>query len=235
MREHGHELLRPAAPSLLGGGPADLLGELGAVRHEADPAGHRLGHARVPRSEEVRLQGRGEQHAAPLPSDVERHAEVRADPEPFLEPLQLFGILLDVAVQKKLSGPEHLHRPTAVGDLQDVQAELPLQRGEPLVARAVRHQRIARSVVEESVDLVRPGRRRDEVAGVDQGRPEVPAGNAQQALENLEHALREAGVGGVQSGDAAKSMPKPLFFQGRIAALAAAMKNMSTEGVSAYC
>ena len=103
-------------------------------------------------------------------------------------------VLVEPSGHEGLAGLEDVDHAPAVGNLQHVEAELALQRGERLRAGAHRDERIARRVVEEGIDLVRAGGAGDEVADVVQRRFQVARRQAQQRLEQLEQALGRCGL-----------------------------------------
>jgi hypothetical protein len=126
--QHGDELLGAGTPSLLGGIASDLLGELGAMGEDADPAAERLRERHILRPEEVGLQRSDHQHAAALPAEFERYTELGADAQGRLHALQFFGILVQRAGDEGFASFVHMHCPPAIRQLQHVEAKLALQR-----------------------------------------------------------------------------------------------------------
>jgi hypothetical protein len=66
------------------------------------------------------------QHTAPLAHDHERHADLRADGERFLDAADLLRVGIETAGEKRLAGAMAPHDAPAVGERQHVEAMLAL-------------------------------------------------------------------------------------------------------------
>src|SRR3954462_7081771 len=104
VRQYGHQLLGRRPPAFVDGAARDALGELCAVRENADPAADRFGEARILRAEIIGLARCDHHHAAARAANFERHADLRLDAQPLLYAAQLFGVILQLAGEERLAG-----------------------------------------------------------------------------------------------------------------------------------
>jgi hypothetical protein len=188
VRDDTDELLGHAAPRLLHGRPADRLDELRALGDARDPVRGAGDERRVERREEVGSPRRDEHHASP-PLAIERHRDDRLHAKTFLDAAQLALVGEDVAAVIRRSRAEDFDAAPAIRQRQDVEAELALERRQRLRAGADGHERIARRIEDERVDLVGGEDVGERVGGLRERGLEVGCRHLQQALERVEVTL----------------------------------------------
>jgi hypothetical protein len=228
--EHRDDFLGARAPAGFGGVATDLVGKLGAVGDDADPAGDGFGVAHVVDGEEIGLLRSEHQHAAPAAADVERHADGRAHAERLLDAAQLAALGLQVPGVKGLSAFEYVGGAAAVGQRQHVEAVLALERGQRLRAGADGDQRVALRVVEEGVDLVRAGGAGQEVRDMGERGLEVAGGNPQ---ETSSISSTRCGGGAFRSKEVLTRWKGVSFSV--LQRACTAIKNMFNESVIKHC
>ena len=189
VRQHGDQVLCHGPATLLDCVPRYLLHQLGVASDHPDPARDELGEGGIRGAEEIRLQRRDHHHPAAAAADLERNAELRLDLQTGLDAAQLLAVLIEPARQEGLSGLKNVDDAPAVGNREDVQAELFLEIRKRLRARAKRDERVPRFVVQERVDLVGLQGVRNRIARVCQRRLQLGGRDRQQLFQRCEKPL----------------------------------------------